>query len=139
MECGYELPENMERIDLAALIPEEGCKRTESYLLFLLLIMIAVGCIDREDWFENRSEAYSTILSGRPRYYKPLIILACQEYEATGKDRTWLIERSKRLYQLSIVSLRFSSNDFSAEYSQARKEGGPLAKKPEERQKERNP
>lgn len=128
MECGYDLPINMERTDLAALIPGDRCKRREFYSLFLFLTMIAVCSINREDWFENRSDAYYTITYRNQRYYRALISLACHEYEAKGKDRSWLIERSKRIYQLSIVSLSFFySNGPFVECHQARRGGGLLA------------
>lgn len=104
MDWGNALPKNMELMDLAALIPGERSKRSEFFLLFLILTMIAVRLIKEEDWFENHSGAYSTILYHRQRYYKPLIIIACQEYETMGRDRTWLIERSKRLYHMTMVS-----------------------------------
>lgn len=139
MSWGGALPENMELIDLAALIPGERCKRSEFYSLFLVLTMVAVCSINREDWFESRSGAYFTITYRNQRYYQPLISLACHEYEAMGKERSWLIERSKRIYQLSVVSLRFSGNGPPVECHQARRGGGLLAKKQEEGQKERYP
>lgn len=103
------LPDGMTTGDLAALVPGSNCKYESLTSLHTALTNVCLvdKIAHKRDWFSIHSRGW---YNGQC-YYKPLALRACRKYESMSGDKQlqmkFVIERSRCLYQLWVVSPRY--------------------------------